>query len=297
MTTPDFTPATYVSLRDAAINEQRLQSLIDENPGLLDLGDVVVRTLELRQRGGGRLDMLLEDREQGIWYEVEIQLGAVDESHIIRTIEYWDTQRRRFPQYEHVAVIVAEDVTSRFLNVISLLNGQIPLMAVQIRGVEVGEHFTLVATRVVDLVRLGADWEDVGETVDRDYWARRASASSLELVDKMLELIQEVAPDAELKFNKAYIGLRVGGQVRNFIVFNPRQGATVLAEFRIRLSTDTQTQLEESDLLVRSYNYTYGRGYSISIRHDDLENQRGLLLDLVRAAHDDEHLPPQPPSR
>ena len=31
----------------------------------------------------------------------------MDESHIIRTIEYWDIERRRYPQYEHVAVIVA----------------------------------------------------------------------------------------------------------------------------------------------------------------------------------------------
>ena len=58
-------------------------------------------------------------------YEVEIQLGPTDESHIIRTIEYWEIERRRYPQYEHVAVIVAEDVTSRFLNVINLLNGSV----------------------------------------------------------------------------------------------------------------------------------------------------------------------------
>ena len=48
------------------------------------------------------------------------------ESHIIRTIEYWDIERKRYPQYEHCAVLVAEDITSRFLNVISLFNGTIP---------------------------------------------------------------------------------------------------------------------------------------------------------------------------
>ena len=49
-------------------------------------------------------------------------MGATDEAHIIRTIEYWDLERTRFPQYEHVAVLVAEDVTSRFLNVVALFN-------------------------------------------------------------------------------------------------------------------------------------------------------------------------------
>jgi hypothetical protein len=57
------------------------------------------------------------------------RLGMTDESHIIRTVEYWDTERRRWPQYEHVAVIVAEEITGRFFNVISLFNGFIPIIA------------------------------------------------------------------------------------------------------------------------------------------------------------------------
>ena len=70
-------------------------------------------------------DLLLQDADSNRRYEVEVQLGATDESHIIRTIEYWDIERRRYPQYEHTAVIVAEDITSRFLNIISLFNGMI----------------------------------------------------------------------------------------------------------------------------------------------------------------------------
>ena len=31
-------------------------------------------------------------------------------------IEYWDIERRRYPQYEHSAVLIAEDVTTRFLH-------------------------------------------------------------------------------------------------------------------------------------------------------------------------------------
>jgi len=46
-------------------------------------------------------------------YEIEIQLGATDPSHIIRTIEYWDTEKERYPQYDHCAVIVAEEITGK----------------------------------------------------------------------------------------------------------------------------------------------------------------------------------------
>ena len=58
-------------------------------------------------------------------YEIEIQLGATDPSHIIRTVEYWDTEKKRYPQYDHCAVIVAEEIIGRFMNVISLFNGEV----------------------------------------------------------------------------------------------------------------------------------------------------------------------------
>ena len=72
----------------------------------------------------GRLDLLLQDPDTMRRYEVELQLGTTDEAHIIRTIEYWDIERKRYPRYEHCAVLVAKDVTSGFLNVISSSTGR-----------------------------------------------------------------------------------------------------------------------------------------------------------------------------
>jgi hypothetical protein len=56
----------------------------------LDLGELVLRDKERIQPRAGRLDLLLQDPETKRRYEVEIQLGPTDETHIIRTIEYWD---------------------------------------------------------------------------------------------------------------------------------------------------------------------------------------------------------------
>ena len=285
MTVPELTIPEYVKLKGhPTLNEKWLQDRLDENPELLGLGDLVVRDRERRQPSGGRLDMLLEDQEQGKRYEVEIQLGAVDESHIIRAIEYWDIEKRRYPQYDHVAVIVAEDVTSRFLNVISLLNGQIPLMAIQIRGLELGDMLTLVATRVVDSVRLGTEEEDAGEAVDRSYWEKRASEASLAISDRLLDLIREISSGAEPKFNKHYIGLAFKGQVRNFVSLIPRK-VYVLTHFKIPQNEDTTSRLDESGLAVVPYDDTFGR-YRVRVRRNDLDEHRDLILDLIREAHD-----------
>src|SRR3954470_7882654 len=95
------------------------------------------------QPRAGRLDLLLQDPETKRRYEVELQLGATDEAHIIRTIEYWDIERKRYPQYDHCAVLIAEDITSRFLNVVALFNGTIPLMAIQVQALKVADRITV----------------------------------------------------------------------------------------------------------------------------------------------------------
>jgi hypothetical protein len=124
----DYFEPEVVSLKaHPELSEQWLRDRIAENPKILGLGDFVLRDKERPQPNAGRLDLLLHDPETHRWYEVEIQLGKTNENHIIRTIEYWDIERKRYPQYEHCAVIIAEDITSRFLNVISLFNGFIPL--------------------------------------------------------------------------------------------------------------------------------------------------------------------------
>ena len=119
-----FTKPKRISLRNHPVySENWVQDIIAQDPKILGLGDLVLRDRERRQTRAGRLDLLLQDPDTYKRYEVELQLGATDEAHIIRCIEYWDIERKRYPQYEHCAVLVAEDITSRFLNVVALFNG------------------------------------------------------------------------------------------------------------------------------------------------------------------------------
>jgi len=153
------------------LSERWVQERIAEDPSILGLGDVILKDKERIQTAAGRLDLLLQEADSSRRYEVEVQLGKTDESHIIRTIEYWDIERKRYPQYDHTAVLVAEDITSRFLNVIGLFNGTIPLMAIQMRAVQLGNSVSLVFTTVLDQVRLGLvdEDEETHEATDRTY--------------------------------------------------------------------------------------------------------------------------------
>lgn len=152
----EFERAERLSLRaHPELTEKWVQDLIANDPSILGLGDLELRQKERIQPRAGRLDLLLQDPDSKRRYEVELQLGATDETHIIRTIEYWDIERKRYPQYDHCAVLIAEDITSRFLNVISLFNGTIPLIALQMQALKVGGKTTIVFTRVLDEMSRG----------------------------------------------------------------------------------------------------------------------------------------------
>lgn len=205
-----------------AIKEDLIQSFIFSDPSVLGLGELTPIQRERIQPSGGRLDLYLAD-DSGMRYEVEIQLGATDPSHIIRTIEYWDSERKRSPQYDHCAVIVAEEITGRFMNVISLFNGAIPLIALQLSAYKQGDNISLAFTKVLDRITSTGDEDEQFEVTDRKYWEKRISPKMLKNVDLIFDDLQGLLGGYELKYNKFYIGMVKDGISKNFLMFRPRK--------------------------------------------------------------------------
>jgi hypothetical protein len=222
---PRLTKGNIVSLRSVGVDEAYLEKFIDADPTVLGLGEVTVVERQRRQEKAGRLDLLLQDDSEDIRYEVELMLGSVDESHLIRTIEYWDIERRRYPAYDHRAVLIAEDITTRFLNVITLFSGSIPIIAIQVKAIGVGDNIGLTFVRVVDSTRLRIDDQAIpSQPTDRSYWLSRAGSGIVTMVDQCLSFINEVAKKPRsLNYNKSYIGLTEGGRRDNFAWFNPKK--------------------------------------------------------------------------
>jgi hypothetical protein len=269
----------------SSLGEKWVQEQIADDPSLLGLGDLIVKDKERRQPRAGRLDLLLQDPETLKRFETEIQLGATDESHIIRTIEYWDMERKLYPQYEHVAVIVAEDITSRFLNVIQLFNGAIPLIALKMTGYQLGDDCALTFVRVVDEIRYGLVDEDepIAEPTDRNYWeSNRGSKGSLQLTDKLLKLVNEVEPKAILKYNKHYIGLDVSGSPLNFVSFMPRK-AHVIMTLKLPKSEEIDGMLDSAGLVALTYE-TQWRQYRLRLDGAVEGKQREVLFELIKRA-------------
>ena len=281
-----FVPSKVISLKKSLDHsEKTLQEAIANNPEILGLGEITLRETERRQLNGGRLDLLFDDETTKVRYTVELQLGPTDETHIIRTIEYWDNERSRNPHIDHIAVIVAEDITTRFLNVISLFNKSIPLIAIQLSAIEVGEAVTINCVKVLDL-STSMGWEEdntAAVATDRAYWLKKATPQTVSLADSVLSLVHEILGNQSLSlnYNKHYIGLASGGVANNFISMKPRKHNLML---QIKLPrTDEVSELIEQSLELISYDNRWGL-YQVRVTANDMAENQDLLRDLIGRA-------------
>lgn len=282
--------AKFVKLEEVSmknhpeLNEKWVQEVIASNPEILGLGSLQLKDKERIQPHAGRLDLLLQsDDDSNTRFEVEIQLGKTDESHIIRTIEYWDIERNLHPSYEHVAVIVAEDITSRFLNVISLFNKSIPLIAIQMKAVKVGDDISLLFTQVVNLMPIGIEEETNAEPTDRNYWENRSTKKMMDVTDSLLEIVHTIAPEYQLNYNKYYIGLSKDGVANNFVYFKPKKQWVRLFA-KIQQSEDLNTELNNVSFEWK-YEVKYGE-YNLHLMADDVKKYKDFLCKVVSLAYE-----------
>lgn len=282
----EYTKFETISLQNhPELDEKWLQARIVEEPSILGLGaDLVVKDEQRRQPKAGRLDLLLREEGTNRRYEVEIQLGQCDESHIIRTIEYWDIERKRYPQYDHCAVIIAEDITSRFLNVIGLFNGHIQIIAIQLNAFGYEGRIGLTFTKVLDELNFGLvdEDEETQEVTDRDYWLQHGTRETVEIADHFLEDIQTFAPGYTLNYTKHYIGLKKDGRSNNFATFRPKK-KWVLLTLNLPKTSEFDESIEKTGIDMLAYDRHF-KQYRLNVNKDDREANRDTLTALMKRA-------------
>jgi len=238
-----------LSVRSCGLDEYWLQDQIAADLSILGLGDLEVLRREKQQSSGGRLDILLKDSEDDTMYEVEVMLGATDESHIIRTIEYWDLEKKRYPQRQHFAVLVAESITRRFFNVIQLLSLSIPIIAIQANLIEAGGMRILHFTKVLDSYE--EPEEEIpssSESYSEEAWVKK-SPVTVACAKAFYGVVISSLPGAELKYFKFGLGIFVGK--RNYFWFKHKDGDKSLFGFWIDEPRTEQAKklLEQAGLL------------------------------------------------
>ena len=251
------------------VTEAMVRDFLKDRPKVLGLGDnveAVTREHSQPDRGGS-LDLLLEDKSNPNnfkRYSVEIQLGELDESHIVRAIGYWDWERARFPDYEHHAVLVVEGL-GRFFNVVYHINRQpqtkltvILMTAVlQFRDPDdpgnaelqsphsgkVGIHFRKILT--------SAMWgiEDAPPPeANREFWMAKNEKFVVE-AEKFLDIgfsTSEQETEWEFNYTRPYIGLKRDGRPTAAVTVWPRVNA-LRVEARHEESDEVKAEIAKLD--------------------------------------------------
>lgn len=268
----------------ADYDEAWLEQLIKNDPALLGLGRIDVIASQIHQ-AKGRLDLLLKDEKNEVIYVVELMLGALDETHIVRTIEYWlkERERKQHEDYELVAVLAAERVLeSRFVDVVRFLSRQMPLLLLEITALQVQDCLTLKFVRVFDGRRIQT--EDVTTTPEatRESWVEYACEGTVSLAERFAEMLKEIDPSIGLTFKQNFLGLRTGHRPSNFMTFSPkRQFLKVWAKTE-RAVAFAKT-LKDAGFDVLGSSDAEWVGFRVTL--PQLEKHRTLLKQLAQACY------------
>ena len=133
-------PGNPARPRGGANAVQSLVEQISEDPAVLGLGDLDLKRASWRSR---QISLLLESPAESVLFVVELQLGPTDDRHVIRVVDRWLTERKRQRTKRCSAVLVAEEIAPRYVNILKIISRAVPLLALQMEPSACTEGTTL----------------------------------------------------------------------------------------------------------------------------------------------------------
>jgi len=242
------------SIRENGMDEYWLQDYIWNNPSCLGLGDLEPIAKEKRQTSGGRLDILMKGSDEEL-YEIEVMLGETDETHIIRTIEYWDIEKKKRPKRQHTAILVAERINTRFYNVINLLSHSVPIIGIQANLYKNNNSVSQVFTKIIDSFEEPEIEEENGATYGAEY-IQKSFPETAEVISSVLSIVGETVSDTRVNYIKKGASIFINGTRKIIIVRRGKKQSSIAYV----VSDEDRSKIEELlDASSISYDYKNGK--------------------------------------
>ncbi len=189
-----------------------------------------------------------------------------------------------------MAVLVAEDITSRFLNVMALLAGNIPLIAMQMNALKVDDKLVLHFARVLDQTELRSDDEfELGDRAgggivetDRAWWEQRSTPAILAVCDELLQMVTEASGRPHrMRYRKKAIGLVAEGDASRHVWCQPKKSLLHVGAYVAQPEAWVK-RFEEAGL---SSSLRRGnRAARVTVTVDEFKAQRPLLRVFIQQA-------------
>ena len=280
-------------LRDLGYDEVWLQNWLSDDSSRLGLGDVSVIAQELASPHGGSLDILAAEGDT--YYSVEVQLGEVDASHGFRVFDYWASNRARYRDKTHVAVLVAESASGRYRQALEALVEFLPLIVIELRAWRGAGEAILVSEVALanESLDLSGTAAPAGATARTESdWKEQCTEEAWRFHIEFVECARSNLGEVRVDYSpKSYVGVRRGRRVWAPLWFR-KDGAHVYLPDPDGLKGDEPSvALEELRERLRetgleaAWQPTYNAGanpVAIRLRTADLE--KPALQTLLRAS-------------
>ena len=180
-------------------------------------------------------------------------------------------------------MIVAEEITNRFFNVIWLSNRSLPIIAVQLDALTVNGNLLLHFTKVLDIYVAQEPGNQPEETVNREYWERRSSPAAMALFDRFMKLLSDQS--LQLTATLRHDGIALSRKSAFALIYPKKSGYCTLRSYGESLPEDVLKQsidkLQANGATVR---HLPGGRYSVRLDNQAMDRNADVLIELVRSA-------------
>lgn len=266
-----------VFIRNAGKDEYWLQDVIYENPKVIGLGNLIAINKEKKQSSGGRLDILLKDPSDNSMYEVEVMLGETDPSHIIRAIEYWDNEKRKYPQRQHFCVLIAESFDRRYFNVIQLMSLNIPMIAIQVELLEVNEEKILNFTKIIDIYCEPEEDESETKQVNEASWNNDSPWTNLN-AKTLFEIIKDKHEKITLRYTQSYISIIIDGKIFYYLCKRMKPTSALFFTVKDEEKVEKIKKILEENKI--DYNYNRYKEFMLSVDVESIKQNIDLFNNI-----------------
>jgi hypothetical protein len=194
-------------------------------------------------------------------YEVEVMLGETDPSHIIRAIEYWDNEKRKYPQRQHFCVLVAESFDRRYFNVIQLMSLNIPMIAIQADLLEVNSERILNFSKILDIY-IEPDEEDNTKQVNETTWNNDAPWTN-SAAKEIFEIIKSKHNNVEIRYTQSYVSITIDN--RNAYWLYKRMKPTSALMFSVKDEEKVESIKKLFEDFKIDYNYNRYKEFMVNV--------------------------------
>lgn len=235
-------------------NERKLQTFIYEHPSCLSIPNIKAIDKERIQIPECRIDLLMESTVKKHRYIVEVQLGKLDDDHVLRLQHYYANEKAHYPAYSYTAVLVVEEIKPAMKKKLAAIATFFPLLVMQLETPNASDtqdipRFTHVLLSFEEEERKQETffYEPELETA----WKKKLTVEQFQSLESLLEWVNEMSPNAyRFSYQREYLGLERKGCTTASVTFKPKDKGVKLRFPHIDME-DIKPLLKEQGILCK----------------------------------------------